>query len=102
MDEAALIKALDEGWIRGAGLDVFEQEPTSPDNPLLKMENVIVTSHCLAHTDQMLMGKWEENVKQISELVRGEVPDSLVNRDVLDNPKFQSKLKKFREDIGCS
>ncbi len=45
VDEAALIKALQEGWIAGAGLDVLETEPPEPDNPLLKMDNVILTAH---------------------------------------------------------
>src|SRR5260370_154073 len=44
-DEAALIKALDEGWIAGAGLDVLEQEPPGDNNPLLKMDNGILTAH---------------------------------------------------------
>ena len=43
VDEAALIGALEDGEIAGAGLDVFEQEPTPADNPLLKMDNVVVT-----------------------------------------------------------
>ncbi len=43
--ESALIRALQEGWIAGAGLDVFEQEPLPADSPLWKMHNVIVTSH---------------------------------------------------------
>ena len=46
VDEAALIKALQEGWIAGAGLDVLETEPPKPDNPLLKMDNVILTAAC--------------------------------------------------------
>ncbi len=44
-DEAALIKALQAGEIAGAGLDVLEKEPTDPSNPLLHMENVVVTPH---------------------------------------------------------
>jgi D-2-hydroxyacid dehydrogenase (NADP+) len=45
IDEAALIRALAEGWIAGAGLDVFEKEPLPPDSPLWRMENVIITAH---------------------------------------------------------
>ena len=45
VDEPALIKALQERWIACAALDVLEQEPPDPDNPLLKMENVIITPH---------------------------------------------------------
>src|SRR5439155_1413067 len=45
VDESALIKALQEGWIAAAGLDVLEQEPPAPTNPLLKMDNVILTAH---------------------------------------------------------
>ena len=49
-DEAALIKALDEGMIAGAGLDVLEQEPPGGNNPLLKMDNVILTAHVASAT----------------------------------------------------
>jgi len=45
IDEAALIRALREGWIAGAGLDVFEKEPLPADSPLWGMENVIITAH---------------------------------------------------------
>ena len=45
VDEAALIRALRAGWIAGAGLDVFEHEPLSPDSPLWEMTNVIITGH---------------------------------------------------------
>ena len=50
VDEAALIEALQQGRIAGAGLDVFEREPVDPNNPLLKMENVVVTPHSAGTT----------------------------------------------------
>jgi D-3-phosphoglycerate dehydrogenase len=77
VDEVALIKALDEKWIAGAGLDVFEQEPVAPDNPLLRMDNVVVTPHSASYSDasfqrlrtcvgqeaaRVLSGKWPRNV----------------------------------------
>jgi len=45
VDEAALVRALQEGWIAGAGLDVMEVEPIGNNNPMLGMENVIMTAH---------------------------------------------------------
>jgi len=94
-----LIKALREKWIQGAALDVFDQEPTPPDNPLLKLDNVIVTAHAMAFTDEFLNTAWEVIGKQITQLMNGEQPDGVVNRDVWDQPEFQSKLKRFLEQI---
>ncbi len=99
VDEAALIKALQEGWIRGAGLDVFEQEPIPPDNPLLQMDNAIVTPHALGWTDEMFITMWNEIISQISPIIRGEVPEGLVNREVWHKSRFQSKMKKFQESL---
>ena len=53
VDEAALVKALEEGWIAGAGLDVFEQEPALTTNPLLNMDNVILTPHVASASARM-------------------------------------------------
>ncbi|MEE8327795.1 MAG: NAD(P)-dependent oxidoreductase, partial [Nitrosomonadaceae bacterium] len=99
VNEAALVKALQQGWIQGAGLDVFEQEPTPIDNPLLSMENVIVTPHCAGSTDEAWMNKWEENLQQISTIIHGELPEC-VNPEVWSNPEFQVKLKRMKEAIG--
>ncbi len=99
VDEAALTKALTEGWIQGAGIDVFEQEPTSADNPLLKLENVIVTPHSIALTDEFYTTMWYEIRDQISKMMRGEKPGTLVNPRVWEKPEFQSKLKRFLDEI---
>ena len=53
VDEASLIHALDQGWIRGAVLDVFENEPLSPDNPLWDMPNVLVSPHMGSDTSRL-------------------------------------------------
>ncbi|MDP7525941.1 MAG: hypothetical protein QF713_06370, partial [Dehalococcoidales bacterium] len=74
-------------------------EPTPPDNPLLKLDNVIATAHAMAFTDEFLNSVWEIIHRQISQIMGGEVPEGLVNREVWDRPEFQSKLKKFLTDI---
>lgn len=99
IDEAALIRALQYRWIQGAGLDVFEEEPIKPDNPLIRMDNVIVTPHSLGWTDQNFIGEWNSIIKQISQIIHGELPESPVNPEVWGKSKFQSKLKKFHEAI---
>jgi D-3-phosphoglycerate dehydrogenase len=99
VEEVALIKALKKGWIQGAGIDVFEQEPTPPDNPLLYMDNVIVTPHSLCWTDEFFMVMWEQIFNQISQIIEGKIPSGIVNHEVWDNPGFQAKLKKFHKVI---
>lgn len=65
--EPALIRALREGWIAGAGLDVFEEEPLPPDSPLWEMENVVITGHYAGSTpmyDQRGMAIFIENLRR--------------------------------------
>ncbi|MBN1855624.1 MAG: dehydrogenase [Dehalococcoidia bacterium] len=100
VDEKALVRALSEGWIQGAGLDVFEQEPTPADNPLLKMDNVILAPHSLAWLDQTFMGMWDSILGQIGDIVRGEIPSGLLNTEVWDSPLFQQKLRRFLESAS--
>ena len=99
VDEATLIIALQERWIEGAGLDVFEEEPISPDNPLLKMDNTILTPHSMCWADRTMIGQWDELMKQVSQIIHGEIPNGLVNREVLDNPKFQSKTRNSQKSL---
>ena len=84
VDEAALIRALREGWIQGAGVDVFEREPVDPENPILKMDNVVVSPHSLCHTDEFFKGTWDQKLRQASQIISGEIPEALVNREVLE------------------
>ena len=93
VDEAALIQALQQGWIRGVGLDVFEQEPVDPDNPILKMDNVVVSPHSLGHTDEYFEGAWRDKFRQAAQILRGEIPEAVVNRDVLETPRFRTKFR---------
>jgi phosphoglycerate dehydrogenase-like enzyme len=99
VDEAALLRALREGWIQGAALDVFEEEPTPPDNPLFKLDNVITTAHAMAFTDEYLEEVWQQIYRQVNQIIRGQMPEGLVNREVWNQPQFQAKLKKFQAAI---
>jgi phosphoglycerate dehydrogenase-like enzyme len=92
VDEPALISALRECLIAGAGLDVFEQEPVDPDNPLLTMENVIVTPHALCWTDQCFAGIAESGFAGILAAFSGQRPRGLVNPRVLDHPQLAEWL----------
>ena len=74
VDEAALIDALRRGAIAGAGLDVFEQEPVSPDNPLLEMENVVVTPHVAGTTWDTWFRRAEFAYENMRRVWDGEAP----------------------------
>ncbi len=83
VDERALIAALQQNKIAGAGIDVYEQEPLSPDNPILRMENVICTPHVAGSSE---IG-WETIRRRAGEeaalVLRGEQPQVIVNPAVL-------------------
>jgi phosphoglycerate dehydrogenase-like enzyme len=93
VDEAALIDALRAGRIAGAGLDVFEQEPIDPANPLLAMDNVIVTPHALCWTDECFHNMAATGLASIVEVLGGRVPEFVVNRDVLSHPRVAAWFK---------
>ena len=92
VDEQALINALQSGRIAGAGLDVFEQEPSLANNPLNEMENVILTPHALCWTDQCFANIGAADIKAVENVLSGEVPEGIVNRAILDNQNWRKKL----------
>ena len=96
VEEAALIKALQNGVIAGAGLDVFETEPPAAGNPLLTMANVTLAPHNIAWTDELAFGMGKSAFTSIQTISRGEIPTYVVNRDVIGTPQFQRKLDRFK------
>lgn len=81
VDEAALIEALRARRIAGAALDVFEQEPVDPANPLLAMENVIVTPHALCWTDECFHAIASDSLRSMVDFSLGRRPAHLVNAE---------------------
>ena len=79
VDEKAMIKALQEGWIAGAALDVMDQEPIEEDNPLRKMDNVILTPHIAAFTTDFTKNFWAYSVKKLAALMKGDFKKESVN-----------------------
>jgi len=83
VDEKALYRALKEGIIAGAGLDVFEQEPTSIDNPLLKLDNVVVAPHISSASHETRSRMAEMVAENLIAFFDGKKPPNLVNPDVV-------------------
>lgn len=96
VDQKALTEALMNGDIQGAGLDVFENEPIDDDDPLLSLDNVILTPHSICWTDECFEGNGKSACKSIISVALGKLPTFIVNRDVIDSPKLKMKLSKFQ------
>jgi phosphoglycerate dehydrogenase-like enzyme len=82
IDEPALIAALQQGTIAGAGLDVFEKEPPDTDNPLLAMPNVIGTPHGLSHAEESFARCAAMTQESVLALLDGRLPEYTVNKQV--------------------
>jgi phosphoglycerate dehydrogenase-like enzyme len=90
IQEKALYEALAAGRIAGAGLDVFEVEPTPRDNPILKLDNVIVTPHGLCYTDECFTGIARNTFEAVRALADGVAPKYVVNREALQHKALAS------------
>ena len=83
VDEKALYAALASGKIAGAGLDVFEEEPTPASNPMLKLDNVVVTPHGICFTDECMRRLAESAFRATLDVAAGRTPPYIVNPEAL-------------------
>jgi D-3-phosphoglycerate dehydrogenase len=89
IDEGALVDALREGWIAGAGLDVLAEEPARSDHPLLGLDNAIVTPHAGFYSEPAIAELETKAARNVATVLRGGVPATLINPEVLDSPAYR-------------
>jgi len=88
IDTAALVEALAQGRIAGAGLDVFDQEPVPADAPLCALERLVMTPHTAGSTDEALRETAEQCAAQIIQVLAAERPPHLVNGAVWASRRY--------------
>ena len=93
VDEKALHQALAARRIAGAGLDVFEQEPTPADNPILRLDNVIVSPHALCWTDELFGNIARTAIGAVLAVHAGRRPEFVVNPGALSHARARAWLK---------
>ena len=94
VDERALYRALKDRRIAGAATDVFEQEPTPVDNPLLTLDNIIVAPHAMTYTDEGLRLLAEGGFKSARAFFNRQAPFRVVNPELLDTPALKAWFGK--------
>ena len=95
MDEEALYDALESGQIQGAASDVFVEEPPPVEHPLFTLDNFIGTPHGLAWTDELFLAIGMMACESVLAVSRGEVPEHVVNAEVLDRSGLRTKLDGY-------
>jgi phosphoglycerate dehydrogenase-like enzyme len=82
IDEAAMVRALTDKRIKGAGLDVFEQEPLPPGDPMYRLENVLLSPHCADHTKEWLNRAMRFFLAQYRRFTVGDPLENVVNKSL--------------------
>jgi D-3-phosphoglycerate dehydrogenase len=95
IDEAALTRALNEGWIAGAALDVLVEEPAKPTHPLLALDNAIVTPHAGFYSEVAIAELATKAARNVAQVLSGEVPATLVNPAVVSAPTYRLGNRHF-------
>ena len=91
VDEAALVAALQNQTIAGAGLDALEHEPPDPESPLLKLPNVAITPHVAAASAASYVGRHRLVGRQIADALQGRVPSGVVNLEALESWPYHAE-----------
>ncbi len=94
IDQEALTEALSKGRIAGAGLDVFEVEPIATNDPLLTLDNVILSPHAICWTDECFTNIGRSACQSLIDVAAGRTPAHIVNREVLTSPRRAHKLER--------
>ncbi|HEX5444502.1 MAG TPA: NAD(P)-dependent oxidoreductase [Pirellulales bacterium] len=95
IDQTALTDVLRRRAIAGAALDVFETEPIAADDPLLQLDNVIVSPHAICWTDELFLANGRVACRHILDVAAGLVPTSVVNAQVLEHAAMHDKLTRY-------
>jgi D-3-phosphoglycerate dehydrogenase len=96
VNETALAAALQNDKIAGAGLDVFSEEPVEADNPLLKLDNVILTPHTAALTRECVIRMATEAAKCVLDVFAGREPRNVANRQILESESWKHLIPNQR------
>ncbi len=96
VDQKALTEVLTHGRIAGAGLDVFDVEPIAATDPLLALDNVIVSPHAICWTDECFKGIGSSACQSLIDVAQGRTPSHVVNREVLTNSRLLQKLDRYQ------
>ena len=82
VDISALERALEKGWIAGAGIDVLPQEPPAPGSPLLQMDNIVLTPHAAFYSEESLSDLQTSAAHEVARVLSGQMPLNMVNPEV--------------------
>lgn len=99
-DQRALFRALSEGWIAGAGLDVLEKEPPDPADPILTLDNVVFTPHYASYTEEAYHELRVKTAENAAAVLRGEFPKYVYNPEVKANARLMNGANHHRAPQG--
>jgi phosphoglycerate dehydrogenase-like enzyme len=100
IDQKDLVEVLSQNRIAGAGLDVLEREPPDAEDPILKLDNVILAPHALSWTDQGFAGIGKADINAVLDVMHGREPVGIVNREVSRHEGWRRKLALYRRRFG--